>query len=318
MSFGLDEREQAKQFAGYFKQLEDRLAALERSNQLNNASIEGGSLDIYDEEGTLKGSIGVQPDGGVALVPDPINTEPPPIPTAPTVESALAGLLIGWDGQWDDSAEAPSDFSLIQVHVGTTEGFTPNVTTQVATITASLGGSVTVHIEGYDPVWVCLVGQNTAALTGDPSPKVQGQARQAVGQDLVDGMVTEVKLAQNAVTAAKIALEAVTSDKVKAGAINDLLLADDAVTAAKLAAGAVNSTALADGAVLNEKLAANAVTQAKLANGAVTELALANEAVTAPKSRPPPSTPRSSLRPPSPRLQSLPGRCRRPRSPLAR
>ncbi|MEE1764426.1 hypothetical protein [Streptomyces sp. SP18BB07] len=253
MSFGLDEREQAKQFAAYFKGLEDRLAALERSNQLNNASIEGGSLDIYDAEGTLKGSIGVQPDGAVALVPDRANTDPPPAPTAPAVESALAGLLIGWDGQWDDASEAPSDFALIQVHVGATEDFTPDVATQVATITAPLGGSVTVHIEGYDPVWVCLVAQNTAALTGTPSPTVQGQARQAVTQDLIDGMITEVKLAENAVTAAKIAL------------------------------GAVNATALADGAVLAEKLAANAVTQAKLANGAVTALALADEAVTAAK-----------------------------------
>ncbi|MEU1273545.1 hypothetical protein [Streptomyces sp. NPDC005799] len=282
-SFNLDEREKRKQFASYFKELEDRLAALERSNQLNNASIEGGTLDIYDEEGTLKGSVGVQPDGAVALVPDPVNTTPPPTPTAPTVESALAGLLIAWDGAWADAETAPSDFALIQVHVGTTEAFTPNVTTQVATITASLGGSVTVHIEGYDPVFVCLVAQNTALLTGGPSAKVQGQARQAVGQDLIDGMITEVKLAQGAVTEAKIALEAVTSEKVKAGAINDLLLADDAVTAAKLAAGAVDSTALADGAVLSEKLAANAVTQAKLANGAVTELALANQAVTAAK-----------------------------------
>ncbi|WP_411147363.1 hypothetical protein [Streptomyces sp. A30] len=244
MSFGLDEREQAKQFAGYFKELEDRLAALERSNQLNNASIEGGSLDIYDEEGTLKGSIGVQPDGGVALVPDPVNTEPPPAPTAPTVEPALAGLLIGWDGQWGDASEAPSDFALIQVHVGTTEGFTPDVTTQVATITAALGGSVTVHIEGYDAVWVCLVAQNTAALTGDPSPRVQGQARQAVPQDLVDGIVTDVKLAESAVTAAKIAL------------------------------GAVGSTALASGAVLEDKLAKAAVTLGKIANGAVTINAL--------------------------------------------
>lgn len=280
-SFNLDEREKAKQFASYFKQLEDRLAALERSNQLNNASIEGGSLDIYDEEGTLKGSVGVQPDGGVALVP--VNTEPPPTPTPPVVEPKLAGLTVGWDGAWTDSTEAPSDFGLIQVHLGTTEAFEPSVITQVGTITALLGGTVTVGTEGYTSVWVRLVAANTAAVTGEPSAAVEGKPRQAVGEDLIDGIVTEVKLAESAVTEAKIALEAVTGDKVKPGAINDLLLADDAVTAAKLATGAVNSTALADGAVLAEKLAANAVTQAKLANGAVTELALANQAVTAAK-----------------------------------
>ncbi|MER7497129.1 hypothetical protein ABT033_31590 [Streptomyces pharetrae] len=244
MSFGLDEREQARQFATFFKEIEDRLAALERSNQLNHASIEGGSLDIYDEEGTFKGSIGVQPDGGVALVPDPENTEPPPTPTAPAVEPALAGLLIAWDGAWADAAEPPSDFALVQVHAGPSETFTPDVSTQVATITAPLGGSVTVHIEGYDVVWVRLVAQNTATLTGTPSAAVQGQPRQAVPQDLIDGIVTEVKLAHSAVTAAKIAL------------------------------GAVGTTALADGAVLAEKLAKNSVTQTALAAGSVTLNAL--------------------------------------------
>ena len=282
-SFRLDERQKAKEFASYFKQLEDRLASLERTNQLNSASIEGGALDIYDEDGTLKGSVGVQLDGGLALVPDPANTEPPPTPNPPTVDSALAGLVIGWDGTWADAETAPTDFSLIQVHVGAAEDFTPGESTQIATLTDVTGGTVTVHIEGYEPVWVRLVAANTAALTGDPSTAVQGQARQAVGQDLVDGIVTDVKIAQEAVTAAKIALEAVTSDKIKAGAVNSLLLADDAVTAAKLAAGAVGTTALADGAVLAEKLAQNAVTQGKIAANAVTELALADAAVTSAK-----------------------------------
>lgn len=236
-SFNLDKREKAKQFASYFKQLEDRLAALERSNQLNNASIEGGSLDIYDDEGTLKGSVGVQPDGGVALVP--VNTTPPPTPTPPVIESKLAGLTVGWDGAWTDAAEAPSDFSLVQVHLGTTETFEPSVITQVGTITAPLGGTVTVGTEGYTSVWVRLVAANTAAVTGPPSTAVEGKPRQAVSEDLVDGMVTDVKLAQNAVTAAKIAL------------------------------GAVGSTALADGAVLEDKLAKAAVTVGKIANGAV-------------------------------------------------
>ncbi|MEU1592764.1 hypothetical protein ABZ468_07860 [Streptomyces sp. NPDC005708] len=282
-SFRLDEREQAKQFAAYFKQLEDRIANLERANQLNSASIESTGLEIYDDEGNLKGSIGVQSDGTVALVPDPVNTEPPPIPSAPIVEPVLAGLIVGWDGRWDDAEAAPNDFSLIQVHVGTDEAFTPDLTTQIATITAALGGTVTVQIEGYNPVWVRFVAQNTAMLTGDPSTAVQGTPRQAVSQDLIDGIVTDVKLAADAVTEAKIATAAISTDKIKQGAVTDLLLADDAVTAAKLAAGAVGATALADGAVLAEKLAANAVTLGALADGAVSALKLADDAVTAAK-----------------------------------
>ncbi|MFG3263452.1 hypothetical protein [Streptomyces bobili] len=238
----LDDQTDAKRLAQLLDDYDRRLKALERTTQASYTSIEGGSLDIYDDEGVLKGSVGVQPDGGVALVP--VNTTPPPTPTAPTVEAVLAGLLVGWDGQWDDAYTTPTDFSLVQVHVSMTAEFTPDLTTHVATITAQLGGTVTIAIEGYDTVWVRLVGQNTGSLTGSPSVSVQGQPRQAVEQDLIDGMVTEKKLAESAVTAAKIAL------------------------------GAVGTTALADGAVLEDKLAKAAVTLGKIANGAVTINAL--------------------------------------------
>lgn len=243
-SFNLDARQKRQEFASYFKELEDRIANLERANQLNNASLEGAALEIYDDDGALKGSVGVQDDGTIALVPHPENTDPPPTPAAPTVDPALAGLDITWFGQWADAEAAPNDFALVQVHVGTAADFTPTAATQVSQINDVTGGKTTVHVEGYAPVWVRLVAVNTAALTGDPSDAVQGQPRQAVGQDLIDGIVTDVKLAQNAVTSAKIAL------------------------------GAVGTTALADGAVLEDKLAKAAVTLGKIANGAVTINAL--------------------------------------------
>ncbi|MGW3627865.1 hypothetical protein [Streptomyces sp. NPDC000880] len=242
MATFLDDQREARRWAELLADYDRRLQALERSTQARYTSIEGGSLDIYDDEGTLKGSVGVQPDGGVALVP--VNTTPPPTPSPPTVEPVLAGLLVGWDGLWDDSYTSPTDFSLVQVHVGPAADFTPDLSTLVATITAPLGGMVTIAIEGYTPVWVRLVGANTAAVTGPASIATQGTPRQAVPQDLIDGIISETKLAAEAVTQAKIAL------------------------------GAVNSIALADGAVLTEKLADNAVKVGKLANGAVTINAL--------------------------------------------
>ncbi|WP_433860137.1 hypothetical protein [Streptomyces kronopolitis] len=215
----LDNQSDAQRFAQMLADYDRRLQALERSTQAGFTSIEGGgSLDIYDDEGTLKGSVGVQPDGGVALVP--VNTAPPPTPTPPALEAVLAGLLVSWDGEWDDAYESPSDFSLVQVHVGTAADFTPDVSTQVATITAPLGGTVTIAIEGYDAVWVCLVAANTAALTGLASTVVEGTPRQAVPKDLIDGIITETKLAEQAVSAAKVKLGAIGADQLALGAGN--------------------------------------------------------------------------------------------------
>ncbi|WP_328491181.1 hypothetical protein [Streptomyces zaomyceticus] len=250
---------------------EMRLRAIERSAQAAYTSIEGGTMDIYDEEGQLKGSVGVQPDGGVALVP--VNTDPPPTPMPPTVEPVLAGLVIGWAGTWDDSYATPTDFALVQVHVGPAADFTPDLSTHVATITAQLGGTVTVAVEGYTPVWARLVAQNTAQITGPPSAAVQGTPRQAVGQDLIDGIISEVKLATDAVTAAKIALGAVTE-----GAI-----ADNAVTAGKILAGSVTTAHLTALAVTAEKIAALSITAEKIAALSVTADKLAVNSVTATK-----------------------------------
>ncbi|WP_031102295.1 hypothetical protein [Streptomyces sp. NRRL S-146] len=214
----LDSQGDARRFAALLDDYDRRLKALERSTQAAHTSIEGGAMDIYDADGNLKGSVGVQPDGGVALVP--VNTDPPPTPMPPTIEPVLAGLVVGWDGQWDDSYDTPTDFSLIQVHLGAAEDFTPDVTTLTATITAVLGGTVTVAVEGYDPVWVRLVAQNTASITGPPSAAVQGTPRQAVPKDLIDGIIDETKLAEQAVSAAKVKLGAIGADQLALGAGN--------------------------------------------------------------------------------------------------
>ncbi|MFB6525261.1 hypothetical protein [Streptomyces sp. NPDC056399] len=260
---------------------EERLRALERTSQAAYSSIEGGSMDIYDENGDLKGSVGVQPDGGVALVA--VNTPPPPTPTPPTVEPVLAGLVVGWDGQWDDSYTTPTDFSLVQVHIGPSPDFLPDLSTHVATITAPLGGTVTIAVDGYTAVWVRLMAANTATTTGPASAAVQGTPRQAVEHDLIDGIVTETKLARDAVTETKIALGAVGTAALAAGAVLEDKLAKAAVTLDKIAQGAVTTTALATDAVTAGKIAADAIGAREIQAGAVTAFELAAESVSAEK-----------------------------------
>ncbi|MEW1700117.1 hypothetical protein ACIQCR_17165 [Streptomyces sp. NPDC093249] len=266
----LDTGAGAQGLARTLHEYELRLRALERSTQASHMSIEGGgAIDIYDEQGAHKGSIGMQPDGGVALVP--VNPDPPPTPSPPTVEPVLAGLVIGWDGTWTDAYAARSDFAHVEVHVGPTADFEPGLATRAATITAQLGGTVTVAIEGYTPVWARLVAQSTAKVSGSPSDAVRGAPRQAVGQDLIDGIVSEVKLAKDSVTAAKIAVSAVTESA----------LATNAVTAKKIVAGAVTTGHLTALAVTAEKIAALAITADKLAALSVTADKLAVNSVLA-------------------------------------
>jgi len=86
---------------------------------------------------------------------------------------------------------------------------------------------------------------------------------------IADSAVTEAKLGASAVATAKIADSAVTEAKLGASAVATAKIADSAVTEAKLGASAVATAKIADSAVTNAKLAGS-IENAKLVNSSVT------------------------------------------------
>lgn len=71
-----------------------RLEALERSGGLSHASIEGGAIDIYDDDDTYRGSIGNLPDGTVGVIET--NGPVPDKPTPPLVTTRLGMAIVAW------------------------------------------------------------------------------------------------------------------------------------------------------------------------------------------------------------------------------
>lgn len=69
-----------------------------------------------------------------------------------------------------------------------------------------------------------------------------------------DGSITTAKIANNAVTAAKIASLQVTTSKINTGAVTSAKLASGSVTSDKIANEAVTAAAIEDGAVTFDKL----------------------------------------------------------------
>ena len=269
MANQLDSRVQAQRFAKVLDEMDRRIKALERAAQAGHTSIEAGALDIYDEDGLLRGSVGVQPDGTVAVVP--VNSAPPPTPTSPVLEPVLSGLLVAWDGGWADAYDTPLDFARVQAHVGPTADFVPDDSTLAATISNRAGGMTTIALPAYDPVWVRLVGVNTAEITGPAGAAVQGTPRQVDGPDLsalldladwlkdesIPGskLVRETigadRLAANSVTAGKIDVNAVTAREIKALSIEANHVKAGVLEGTHLKAGTIQADKLAIGTVRN-------------------------------------------------------------------
>ena len=103
------------------------------------------------------------------------------------------------------------------------------------------------------------------------------------GSKIASDAITAVKLADDAVTNAKIAVDAIQGDVIAAGAIDGSKIAADAITATKLADDAVTNAKIAVGAIQSDVIAAGAITETKITNDAITSAKISANAITAAK-----------------------------------
>jgi hypothetical protein len=252
------------------QQLEARLARIENSPRLSHASIDDTSVQVRDSEGNLRGLLGVQADGTTAV--NIVNGPPPPAPSTPILTSVLGGITASWDGTFADGATMPLDWQRVEVHASTTTGFTPDAATLQGAIESPQGSTVVVVTD--DLVYVRLLARSTSGTASTPSAQAGPLGKKpVVADDILDGIVTETKLAAGAVTEAKIA----------ANAVGTVALQDAAVLAENLAAAAVEVGKIADNAVTGPAIASSAVTAGKIAANAVTATTIAANAVTSAK-----------------------------------
>ncbi|MFJ3283387.1 hypothetical protein [Streptomyces halstedii] len=268
-------------------QLEKAVKDLQRASRLSHASLDDTALEVRDSSGSLRGVFGQQGDGTTAALV--VNGPPPPQPSVPIVTSVLGGVTASWNGLFAGGQMLPLDWSRTEVHASTTSGFTPDATTLRSTIETAQGA--TVVVPASDPVYVRLIARSTSGTPSAPSEQAGplGPAP-VVATDILDGIVTTVKLANDAVTAAKVATGAigttkitdgaVTTPKIIAGAVQTAQLDALAVNASKIAAGAVTTAKLDALAVTTDKLAANAITVGKISAGSVDATALKADAIT--------------------------------------
>lgn len=143
----------------------------------------------------------------------------PAEPSVPLVTVYLGQLLITWDGKTSTGGTMATDWAGTEVHVSTAPGFNPTQATLVDAITGRTGGSTVATGLDYDtPYYVRFVAVDRQGHASPPSVAASGTPVRLNSPDVMTGAITTIKIADAAVTNAKI--DTITADKITAGVIS--------------------------------------------------------------------------------------------------
>ena len=202
--------------------------------------------------------------------------------------NSMTGAFEGYTDSWGDIGG--SGATSVSLTEATGDGSTTAFTLSTA---PGSENNTQVFIDGvYQEKGTYAVSGTTLTFSTAPpngsSVEVTGFSESSVGTP-GDGTVTTAKLADDAVTAAKLASsavvtasivdDAVTAAKLASSAVVTASIVDDNVTQAKIADDAVGADQLAASAVVTASIVDDAVTQAKIADDAVGADQLAASAV---------------------------------------
>lgn len=173
-NFDIENEPAIQQLARQIRALQRETRALARAAQgpLRSVDVGTGGTTYYGEDGTPLLEVGVGPDGEFGLVN--IDPTPPPVPEAPDVESAIAGINIKWDGTFVD-ANWTTNMSHVEVHVSTIPDFVADDTTQVTAFTSPNGGEFT-YATPNDTFekYVALVAVTVSGVESEKSVEAAG------------------------------------------------------------------------------------------------------------------------------------------------
>lgn len=278
-------RRLAQEIADLRRQV-DRLTRASRTTQLGNSSIENGTLVARDAFGNIRSTYGRQPDGTFGL--GAANGQAPSRPNTLTMTPFPAGIKLGWNGQL--AAGILGDFSHLLIHMSDSgANFIRDKSNLVGTLLRA--GELPVPLPGRPgPFWAFAIAVNTSGVESEPSllagPASPGKV---VADSALAGVIDTIALANDAVTAAKVATGAigeteiapnsVSSPKIIAAAIQAIHMAVDSIQAGAVAANVITGREIAALSILAGHLTANLIDASHIKAGVVEAVHLAAQII---------------------------------------
>lgn len=137
-----------------------------RTGALDVSSVDAGTLDVVDDSGLPRVSLGLSADGSYSVLHQ--NGPAHDAPSTPIVVGIMSAITVGWDGLMSDGSLPLADFGHLEVHVSTTEGFTPSSATLQTTMVKA-GNTLIPNLQPGAIYFVVLVPVNLSGVPGTPS-----------------------------------------------------------------------------------------------------------------------------------------------------
>ena len=208
----------------------------------------------------------VSADFSVIVTAQGETVEPPTNPNGFSIDRILSGIKVNWAGTYANGTF--TGFEAIKIYVGTSATATAGTYIEAGVMTGNnVKNAIVIPVDGtylrYNlPVYVHAAAINKSGTVGTLQANVASDllgARSAIGSDLDDLIITNEKLVNDAVSAAKIQTSAITETKI----------ANDAVTSQKIIANAITADKIISGAIVADKIATNAITAGKILAGTI-------------------------------------------------
>lgn len=195
--------------------LSTRVSAIERAAQSSYRSIEGGTMTVYDEDGSPVQSIGIGVDGTVG-VQDLIDTDPC-APTDVTVVPGTESLQVRWDGEYVDDQPVGVTVAYVAVHASQDDADEWDESTEVAQLPA-VGGTLSVPADSDVETTVVLIAVSAAGVWSEPSEEVAATPLYYNSDldDLVVQLEQDLVAAQEAIVQQALGIAAAAADAASA------------------------------------------------------------------------------------------------------
>lgn len=128
------------------------------------------------------------------IVTLPNDTTPPPTPSTPTISAYLGQLRIGWDGLGSAAQAMPIDFDRVDVHLSTTNGFTPTSATRIGSMRTA-GFMIASDLTYGTTYFVKFIALDGAGNASSASIQASGIPERVSGIDIASGQISYDQLA---------------------------------------------------------------------------------------------------------------------------